>query len=170
MSIHKKMLLLMMSASAHAAQKELIKEKLIRFPEFRDPFSWLAPLPTNQTIMPRDLFAKKEVLAHRPKPVAPKKEIIKEQPAPAVQEALINVMKEIQMPEKEAEAVVPPTWTVVGVAHSGARPLALLAHEEHGTKLARLNDDLGQGWRIGKITANGIVCKHVNGAEQELVV
>ncbi len=155
----KKALLLTIATTACAGQKELIKEKLIRFPEFRDPFSWLAPQASEPTVAKtKQLIAQKEILTQRPKTEVVQQEVVQPiEPEPVAQ-------------QQYARAENPPAWNVVGVAHSGARPLALLAHNEHGTKLARLNDDLGHGWHIAKITAHGIVCKHANGAAQELLV
>ncbi len=158
-------LLICTTTTLGAAQKELIKEKFIRFPEFRDPFSW--PVSHfNETAHTPKAIAKatltKDVLVKTHETIPAAKVVTQNRQAVPIKEKVTVLKPDTILPP-------PPAWTVVGVAHAAAGPLALLSNSE-GTKLARLNDTVGEGWYIEKITTSGVVCKHATGATQELIV
>lgn len=60
-------------------------------------------------------------------------------------------------------------WSLTGVSKT-KRGLYALIGDGKNTKLARIDEQLGNGWSISSITPQGVVCKHSSGVTRELHV
>lgn len=76
------------------------------------------------------------------------------------------IPKEMAKEKKEKQLSVPLEWQLDGISWS-AEPCAMLSHTNQ-MFVMRHGNDLGNGWRIEKITETQVMCKHSSGEIREL--
>lgn len=80
-----------------------------------------------------------------------------------------NVSQSMSRPKQTAKKVPSLSWSLTGVSLTKRGNYALLG-DGKTTKLAKTNEELGNGWRIAAIDNKKVVCKHQTGVARELIV
>jgi hypothetical protein len=81
----------------------------------------------------------------------------------------VDVSKGRVIVQKKRSAEPSFAWSLTGVSKT-KRGLYALVGNGKNTKLARVDEELGDGWSISSITQQGMVCKHSSGFTRELHV
>ncbi len=74
-----------------------------------------------------------------------------------------NVSQAITRPKQATKPKAPPlSWSLTGISLTKRGNYALFA-DGKTTKLAKANEQLGNGWRVTSIENQKVVCKHQTG-------
>ena len=79
---------------------------------------------------------------------------------------VMQITKKVAVRKKEAPRLL---WSLTGVSATKRGLYALLDNGKE-TKLARHDEQLDNGWKVTKISEQGITCKHASGCLRELRV
>jgi hypothetical protein len=81
-----------------------------------------------------------------------------------------NVSQSITKPKQAVKPKAPSLgWSLTGISLTKRGNYALFA-DGKTTKLAKANEQLGNGWRVASIENQKVICKHQTGAARELIV